>query len=81
MCVRAAKNAIKNAGFKTYPSQKNKRFVAFNGIVIDVDQVSGIVYCVFGETLCFYLQPESQYGQKMKVEIFSETSINFYQTI
>jgi hypothetical protein len=50
MCVRAAKNEIKNAGCKIYQSQKNKLFVAFNGLMVDVDQVSGIEYCVFGET-------------------------------
>jgi len=29
---------------------KKKLFVAFNGVIIDADQVSGIVYCMFGKT-------------------------------
>jgi hypothetical protein len=72
---------LKTLDLKHIQAKQKKLFVAFNGVITDVDQVSGIVYCVFGKTLCFYLQPESQYGQKMKIERFSETSVNFYQII
>jgi hypothetical protein len=34
MCVRVAKNAIKNAGFKTYPSQKSDLLLLMESLLM-----------------------------------------------